>query len=499
MSAVLVTYAICPLSFAYSDENNRGMCDPYRRGKLTKHGWRVAYHMARSVKTRRLELPTVLPTCLYPPGYEPAKVAGVGIPSPDGGDAVRRVGKEGTQRTLIGDKNGGRGLSMGGVTSEGNNVVGVARASAGAVGRKKGEAVSEGATVVAKQKTAPRPTARQGKHDGVPKRSTKEITREKKKKELMLANESGPSKESVSKFTGENVVQKNSPTKSKPASGKLKFPPAEGKNRKKDTASRRENVTNVDAKEKKLALKKIDRSSTKTSVKKERDPARSARFLADSSKKTNKGKTSRGTQDAEIVIKKRGPTTKITTMNRQSTKTSEKKRRMEEKTTSPSVSMGKNKNKSETSEGNKDAKVVVNQGGPVTKQTGKSPTTKAKPSSKDTGTGSKVSGADVVAARGRTSGVNVGDFAEITCFEEERKEPTESVNTETQPVGVAAGETGDAAEGGATSEIKNSISLEDSDQLYKMSTEERAGYDVIFMQVHMLLGCLEDMGVHTFL
>lgn len=49
----------------------RELCDPYRRGKLTRHGWRVAYHLVRSVKTRSLELPTMLPTCLYPPGYKP--------------------------------------------------------------------------------------------------------------------------------------------------------------------------------------------------------------------------------------------------------------------------------------------------------------------------------------------------------------------------------------------------------------------------------------------
>ncbi|CAM9464815.1 unnamed protein product, partial [Laminaria digitata] len=34
-------------------------------------GWRVAYHLARSVKTRRLELPATLPLCLYPPGVTP--------------------------------------------------------------------------------------------------------------------------------------------------------------------------------------------------------------------------------------------------------------------------------------------------------------------------------------------------------------------------------------------------------------------------------------------
>ena len=42
------------------------MCDPHRRGKLTRHGWRVAYHLARSVKTRGLDLPATLPLCLYP-------------------------------------------------------------------------------------------------------------------------------------------------------------------------------------------------------------------------------------------------------------------------------------------------------------------------------------------------------------------------------------------------------------------------------------------------
>lgn len=43
---------------------------------MTRHGWRVAYHLARSVKTRRLELPATLPLCLYPPGEVKPKVQG---------------------------------------------------------------------------------------------------------------------------------------------------------------------------------------------------------------------------------------------------------------------------------------------------------------------------------------------------------------------------------------------------------------------------------------
>ncbi|CAM9344248.1 unnamed protein product [Ectocarpus fasciculatus] len=60
------------------------MCDPYRRGKLTQHGWRVAYHLARSMKSRKLELPEALPLCLYPPGFVP----GASSPAEKGNDAV---------------------------------------------------------------------------------------------------------------------------------------------------------------------------------------------------------------------------------------------------------------------------------------------------------------------------------------------------------------------------------------------------------------------------
>lgn len=49
----------------------RELADPYQRGKLTPHGWRVAYHLARSIKKRKLELPETLPQCLYPHGYVP--------------------------------------------------------------------------------------------------------------------------------------------------------------------------------------------------------------------------------------------------------------------------------------------------------------------------------------------------------------------------------------------------------------------------------------------
>lgn len=61
-------------------KNNRELCDPFQRGKLTKDGWRVAYHIARSAKSRRLEIPATLPACLYPPGYEPP------APAPQSGD-----------------------------------------------------------------------------------------------------------------------------------------------------------------------------------------------------------------------------------------------------------------------------------------------------------------------------------------------------------------------------------------------------------------------------
>ncbi|CAN0525264.1 unnamed protein product, partial [Ectocarpus sp. 12 AP-2014] len=60
------------------------LCDPYRRGKLTQHGWRVAYHLARSMKSRKLELPEALPLCLHPPGF----VRGASPPAEKGNDAV---------------------------------------------------------------------------------------------------------------------------------------------------------------------------------------------------------------------------------------------------------------------------------------------------------------------------------------------------------------------------------------------------------------------------
>lgn len=53
------------------------MADPYQRGKLTPHGWRVAYHLARTMKSRKLELPETLPHCLYPPGYVPPVASSV--------------------------------------------------------------------------------------------------------------------------------------------------------------------------------------------------------------------------------------------------------------------------------------------------------------------------------------------------------------------------------------------------------------------------------------
>lgn len=66
--------------------NNRELCDPFRRGKLTKQGWRVAYHIARSAKSRRLQIPTTLPACLCPPGYEPP------APAPRSGAGDKHAG-----------------------------------------------------------------------------------------------------------------------------------------------------------------------------------------------------------------------------------------------------------------------------------------------------------------------------------------------------------------------------------------------------------------------
>lgn len=66
------------------------MCDPHRRGKLTKHGWRVAYHLARCAKTRKLELPETLPQCLYPPGSD----AGASRQTDGGGAGPENSGKQ---------------------------------------------------------------------------------------------------------------------------------------------------------------------------------------------------------------------------------------------------------------------------------------------------------------------------------------------------------------------------------------------------------------------
>ncbi|CAB1119102.1 unnamed protein product [Ectocarpus sp. CCAP 1310/34] len=67
------------------------LCDPYRRGKLTQHGWRVAYHLARSMKSRKLELPEALPLCLHPPGFvpgasPPAEKRNDAVDAPEGGN-----------------------------------------------------------------------------------------------------------------------------------------------------------------------------------------------------------------------------------------------------------------------------------------------------------------------------------------------------------------------------------------------------------------------------
>ncbi len=93
----------------------RTMADPYRRGKLTRHGWRVAYHLARTMKSRKLELPETLPNCLYPPGYAPGVAPTTG--GKGGATDVKEAQLAPSQvQAMSGDKKGG-GVVVGGATA----------------------------------------------------------------------------------------------------------------------------------------------------------------------------------------------------------------------------------------------------------------------------------------------------------------------------------------------------------------------------------------------
>eukprot|EP00903_Cladosiphon_okamuranus_P006843 g6665.t1 len=77
------------------------LADPYQRGKLTQHGWRVAYHLARSTSKRKLQLPEALPQCLYPAGHAP--VATPPLEGDDDASGVIEKSKNQTKKEVAGE------------------------------------------------------------------------------------------------------------------------------------------------------------------------------------------------------------------------------------------------------------------------------------------------------------------------------------------------------------------------------------------------------------
>ena len=120
---------------------NRKLADPYQRGKLTQHGWRVAYHLARSIKKRKLELPETLPQCLYPPGHGPV----VTSPVEDEGDAGGVTEMPKTQaKTEVGETTKkGRKPSVGGSAALKGDKVGAGKGKAKEKSKRKEEAQEE--------------------------------------------------------------------------------------------------------------------------------------------------------------------------------------------------------------------------------------------------------------------------------------------------------------------------------------------------------------------
>ncbi|CBN77331.1 conserved unknown protein [Ectocarpus siliculosus] len=149
------------------------MCDPYRRGKLTQHGWRVAYHLARSMKSRKLELPEALPLCLYPPGFvpgasTPAEKGNDAVDAPEGGNrsqANREANRKG-DRGSVG--NGGpaganedRGASVGGGEGEAGGAKGNVRGKTQEKNNGK-----EGGGMFSRKKPASANSSTKGKEGG---------------------------------------------------------------------------------------------------------------------------------------------------------------------------------------------------------------------------------------------------------------------------------------------------------------------------------------------
>ncbi|CAM9698027.1 unnamed protein product [Scytosiphon promiscuus] len=108
------------------------LCDPNRRGKLSKHGWRVAFHLARSMKSRKLELPETLPQCLYPTGYAPAVLPLAEAKSTSDDNCARTMKTNGGVRGEEGSGGQAPTAGVGAVTKRKNKVV------AGTKGQKNG-------------------------------------------------------------------------------------------------------------------------------------------------------------------------------------------------------------------------------------------------------------------------------------------------------------------------------------------------------------------------
>lgn len=123
-------------------ETARELADPYQRGKLTPHGWRVAYHLARSIKKRKLGLPETLPQCLYPPGHAP-----VVTPAAEGKDdaaGVTEALKTPNNKAAGGESKKSRKISVGGAAAVKGGKV--AAGTGKGTGKRKGKLKRGGET-----------------------------------------------------------------------------------------------------------------------------------------------------------------------------------------------------------------------------------------------------------------------------------------------------------------------------------------------------------------
>lgn len=158
------------------------MADPYRRGKLTRHGWRVAYHLARTVKSRKLELPETLPHCLYPPGYVPVVAPPTG--GKGGATDKKEARHESQAQAVSDDKKGGDAVVDGATAAKGDEAAPAAAAAA-----------DPGVVDAAEREGQEKGKAREGEQGGrVPESDTEASKRAKKDKKTDADHEENAAK-----------------------------------------------------------------------------------------------------------------------------------------------------------------------------------------------------------------------------------------------------------------------------------------------------------------